>query len=76
MSSEQNQGSSRSFSREVLALVIPGAFSVSSILLQGMGLRYISASLSMMLSGSCIIFTAILSIVLAQTPTQCFPYLR
>lgn len=37
-----------------------------SIIFQGMGLRYISASVSMMLSGSCIIFTAILSVSLLK----------
>lgn len=33
---------------------------------QGYGLQYISASLSMMLSGSCIIFTAIASVWLLK----------
>ena len=52
--------------KEVWALIVPGLFSVASIIVQGMGLRYISASLSLMLSGSCIIFTAILSVLLLK----------
>ena len=56
----------------ILALIVPGALSVSSIVLQGMGLQYISASLSMMLSGSCVIFTAILSILLLKRRLNVF----
>lgn len=52
--------------KEVWALIVPGLFSVASIIVQGMGLRYISASLSLMLSGSCIIFTAVLSVLLLK----------
>lgn len=58
--------------KEILILIVPGTFSVISIVLQGMGLRYISASLSMMLGGSCIIFTAILSIVLLKRRLNLF----
>ena len=56
----------------ILVLIVPGVFSVTSILLQGMGLQYISASLSMMLSGSCVIFTAVLSIVLLKRRLNAF----
>lgn len=56
----------------IFSLIIPGALSVMSILLQGMGLQYISASLSMMLSGSCVIFTAILSILLLKRRLNIF----
>lgn len=45
---------------------MPGSLSVASIIVQGMGLQYISASMSMMLSGSCVIFTAALSVLLLK----------
>ena len=52
--------------KEVWALAVPGTLSVLSIIVQGMGLRYISASVSLMLSGSCVIFTAMLSVALLK----------
>ena len=52
--------------KEICALSVPGILSVMSIIVQGMGLRYVSASVSMMLSGCCIIFTAILSVLLLK----------
>ncbi|BDA48956.1 probable solute carrier family 35 member F6 at N-terminal half [Coccomyxa sp. Obi] len=49
--------------KELLMLAWPGTLNIMSIIVQGMGLQYISASVSQMISGSCIIFTAALSVM-------------
>ncbi|KAK9918918.1 hypothetical protein WJX75_008024 [Coccomyxa subellipsoidea] len=52
--------------KELLMLAWPGSLNVMSIIVQGMGLQYISASVSQMISGSCIIFTAALSVLVLK----------
>ena len=48
-------------------LLLPAITSVASMILQGLGLRYISASTSFVLSGSAILFTAALSVILLRS---------
>ena len=52
--------------KQVFALSVPGLLNVLSICIQGVGLQYITATVSLMLSGSCIVFTAALSVVLLR----------
>ena len=47
-------------------LVLPALCSVASMVVQGLGLQYISASTSLVLSGSAILFTAALSTLLLR----------
>ena len=48
---------------DLAKLILPATCSFASIVLQGAGLRFISASTSQMLCGSAILFTAALSLI-------------
>eukprot|EP01026_Neomeris_dumetosa_P033141 TRINITY_DN2637_c0_g2_i3.p1 TRINITY_DN2637_c0_g2~~TRINITY_DN2637_c0_g2_i3.p1 ORF type:complete len:719 (-),score=52.62 TRINITY_DN2637_c0_g2_i3:352-2508(-) len=49
--------------KKVVKLILPGLLQQQALGIQGIGLRYVSASVSQMISGSCIIFTAVMAIV-------------
>eukprot|EP00884_Botryococcus_braunii_P001950 jgi/Botrbrau1/11756/Bobra.0195s0081.1 len=51
---------------DLKALLLPALCNVLSILLQGEGLRFITASVSQMVAGSCILFTALLALILLR----------
>ncbi|KAK9828122.1 hypothetical protein WJX81_007423 [Elliptochloris bilobata] len=55
-------------------LLYPGIANVVSILVQGAGLRFITASVSQMLSGSCILFTAGLSVIVLRAKLNMLHY--
>ena len=52
---------------DVGRLVLPALCSCGQMIVQGLGLRYISASTSLVLSGSAILFTAALSMIFLRS---------
>mmetsp|Transcript_25022 Transcript_25022/g.62973 ORF Transcript_25022/g.62973 Transcript_25022/m.62973 type:complete len:435 (-) Transcript_25022:1767-3071(-) len=52
--------------QKVYKLVAPGVTGHMALVLQGIGLQYTSASINQMVSGSCIVFTAILSVLILK----------
>eukprot|EP00193_Tetraselmis_chui_P018154 CAMPEP_0177782328 /NCGR_PEP_ID=MMETSP0491_2-20121128/18392_1 /TAXON_ID=63592 /ORGANISM="Tetraselmis chuii, Strain PLY429" /LENGTH=668 /DNA_ID=CAMNT_0019302587 /DNA_START=82 /DNA_END=2089 /DNA_ORIENTATION=+ len=52
--------------RKVLQLIAPGVTGHMALVLQGIGLQYTSASINQMVSGSCIVFTAVLSVLILK----------
>lgn len=44
----------------------PAALHGMSVIIQGEGLRYVTASVSQMIAGSCIIFTALLAVLIIK----------